>query len=156
MASSTPNTILLEVNGGPVAERRVHEAVVVTTAVTPGDLLIWSSGSITPSTTAADTDCPTIFAVENPYLDPLVATSPAIDTDYAVAAVARYVYPMAGDVVYGWLETGANVAKGAALESSDVDGCLQAFTSGRIIGFADEAKDNSGGGAPVRVKVRIA
>jgi hypothetical protein len=63
---------------------------------------------------------------------------------------------MAGDVIYGWLETGANVAKGAALEPSDVDGCLQAFTNGRIIGFADEDKDNSAGGAPARIRVRIA
>lgn len=157
MASSTPHVILLEVNGGSHAERRIHTALVVTTAVTPGDLLIWSSGKVTPSTTAADTDVPTMFAVEQAFLDPRIATNPAIDTDYAVDTSAKFIYPQAGDVVYGWIETGhAAVVKGAALESSDVDGCLQAFTSGRIIGFADEDKDNSGGGAPARIKVRIA
>lgn len=156
MASSTPHTILLQVNGGKDAERPIHEAQVVTTAVTPGDLLLWSSGKVTPSTTAADVDCPKMFAVENPYLDPRTATSPAIDTDYAVDAVARFIYAQPGDLIYGWLETGANVAKGAALEPSDVDGCLQAYTNGRIIAFADEDKDNSGGGSPVRIKARVA
>lgn len=153
MASSTPNTILLKTNGG--GDRTVEEAVVVTTAITPGDLLIFgASGQVTPSTTAADTDNPTMFAVENPYLDPTVATSPAIDTTYAVAAVARFIYPQRGDVVYGWLEDGGNVAKGDPLEASQDDGCLQAFSSGRIHGFADEAKTASG--ARARIRVRIA
>lgn len=157
MASSTPHVILLEVNGGKDAERPIHTALVVTTAVTPGDLLIWSAGKVTPSTTAADTDVPTMFAVEQPFLDPRINTSPAIDTDYAVDAVARFIYPQAGDVVYGWIEgSHAAVLKGAALESSDVDGCLQAFSNGRIIAFADEDKDNSGSANPARIKVRVA
>lgn len=152
MASSTPNTILLKANGG--GDRTVEEAEVVTTAVTPGDLLIWSSGKVTPSTTAADTDNPTMFAVENPYLDPAIATNPAIDTTYATGAIARFIYPQRGDVIYGWLEDGASVSKGAALEASQDDGCLQAFTSGRIHCFADE--DKAASGARARIRVRIA
>lgn len=155
MASSTPNTILLKANGG--GDRTVEEAIVVTTAITPGDLIMFgASGQVTPSTTAADTDNPTMFAVENPNLDPTVATNPAIDTDYAVGAVARFIYPQRGDVVYGWLEDEGNVAKGDPLEASETDGCLQAFSTGRIHGFADEAVNNTGGSGPVRIRVRIA
>lgn len=156
MSSSTPHVILLQVNGGKADERPIFEAVVHTAAVTPGDLLLLSASGVTPNTNAADADAPKIFAVENPYLDPRTATNPAIDTDYAVAAMARYIFAQPGDLIYGWLETGDNVALGAALEASNVAGCLQTFTNGRIIGYAAEAKDNSGGGAPVRIKVRVA
>jgi hypothetical protein len=154
MASTTPKVILLTVNGGDTAERPVNEAQVVTAAVTPGDLLTWSSGKVTPNATAADADAQTIVAVESPYLDPRTATSPAIDTDYAVDKVARFIYPVSGDVCYMWLETGANVAKGAALESNGA-GALQVYTSGRIVAFANEAVNNASG-SDARIKVRIA
>jgi len=154
MSSTTPKTILLTVNGGDVAERPIVEAQVVTAAVTPGDLITWSSGKVAPNATAADTDAQIMVAVENPYLDPRTATSPAIDTDYAVDKVARFIYPQPGDVCYMWLKNAGNVAKGAALES-DGAGALQAFASGRIVAFADEAKNNTSGAA-ARLKVRIA
>jgi hypothetical protein len=154
MASTTPNTILLSTNDKQ--DRAVYEETVVSAAVTPGDLVIYSGAGVTPNSTAADVDAPIAFAIEFPYLDPRTTTSKAIDTDYAVAAKARIIFPQRGDEIYAWLETGANVARGAALEASNVAGCLQAYTSGRIIAFADEAKDNSGGGAPVRIKARIA
>jgi hypothetical protein len=157
MASSTPHIILLQTNGGKADERPIFEAVVHTAAVTPGDLLLLSASGVTPNTNAADVDAPKIFAIELPYLDPRISTSPASDTDYAVAAVARYIFAQPGDLVYGFIETGhAAVALGAALEASNIAGCLQAHSTGRIIGFAAEAVDNSGGGTPARIKVRIA
>jgi hypothetical protein len=155
MASSTPNTILLKRNGKD-SDPEVLEIVVHTAAVTPGDLLLKNGSGVTPNTNAADADAQVLFAIEQPYIDPRVTTSKAIDTDYAIAAVARCIYPNRGDLLYAWLETGANVADGAALEASNVAGCLQAYTNGRIIAFADEAKDNSGGAGPVRIKARIA
>jgi len=157
MASSTPHIILLQTNGGKADERPIFEAVVHTAAVTPGDLLLLSASGVTPNTNAADADAQKIFAIENPYLDPRISTSPAIDTDYAVGTVARYIFAQPGDLVYTWIETGhAAVALGAALEASNVAGCLQAHSTGRIIGYAAEAVDNSGGGTPARIKVRIA
>lgn len=156
MAASTPKTILLEVNGGSYDDRPIHEIVVHTAAVTPGDLLLNSGSGVTPNDNAADADAEKLFAVENPYLDPRTNTDPAIDTDYAIAAIARCIYAQPGDVIYGWLETSANVAKGAALEASNIAGCVQAYSGGRIIAFADEAKDNSGGSGPVRIRLRIA
>lgn len=150
MAASTPNTILLKRNGE--GEPTVFERVVVSAAVTPGDWVLFSSGSVTPGPTAADVNAPDIIAIEQAYIDPRVTTSAPIDTDYAVAAKARLIFPQTGDELYTWLEAGANVAEGDPLEHNG-SGALQAYTSGKIVAYAAEAKDNSGGGSSVRIKV---
>jgi hypothetical protein len=157
MASSTPNTILLRVNGGDVDERPVNEAIVkAASPVTPGDLVIFDTGELKPNATAADVDAPNMWAVENPYIDPRVTTTAAIDTDYAAAATARFIYGQPGDVIYAWIEAShAAVVKGAPLESAS-GGDLQAYSTGRIVAFADENVDNSGGGSHARIRVRVA
>lgn len=156
MASSTPKTIILSLNACEDGKRPYDSAIVkAASPVTPGQLITWDSGEVKPNATAADADAQSMVAVENPYLDPRTNTSPAIDTAYAAAATCYFIYPVSGDKLYMWLEAAANVAKGAALESNGA-GYLQAYTSGRILFFADEAKDNSGGGSAVRIKVRAA
>lgn len=154
MASSTPNTILLKVNGS--GERPVEEYVVHTAAVTPGDFVTLGASGVTPNAAAADVDAQKLVAIESPYLDPRTTATAAIDTDYAVAAYARCVWVQPGDVVYAWLEDEGNVAVGAALEIGTDVGSLQAVSTGRIVAFADEAVNNTGGSGPVRIKVRIA
>lgn len=157
MSSSTPHTILLRKNGGDSNERKYDSGIVkAASPVTPGDLVIWDTGELKPNATAADADAPNMVAVENPYLDPRTNTSPAIDTDYAAAATCYFIYPQPGDQLYMWIEAGhAAVAKGAPLESAS-GGDLQAYSNGRILFFADEAVDNSGGGSHARIKVRAA
>lgn len=154
MVSASPNTILLKVNGG--GERPIEEYVVHTAAVTPGDFVTLGASGVTPNGAAADVDAQKLVALETPYLDPRTNTSPAIDTDYAVAAYARCAWVQPGDMVYAWLEDEGNVAVGAALEIGSDAGALQAYTSGRIVAFAAEAVNNTGGSGPVRIKVRIA
>lgn len=154
MASNTPNTILLKVNGG--GERPVEEYVVHTAAVTPGDFVTLGASGVTPNGSAADADAQQLIAIENPYLDPRSNANAAIDTDYAVAAYARCIWPQKGDLVYAWLEDEGNVVIGAALEIGSDAGALQAFSTGRIVAFAAEAVNNTGGSGPVRIKVRIA
>lgn len=150
MATSTPAQILLKRNGE--GEPTVFEETVVSAAITPGEWVIFSSGSVRPHNVAADVDAPDILAVENAYLDPRTNTSPAIDTDYAVAAKAKLIFPQPGDLLYCFLEAAANVAKGAPLEHNG-SGHLQPFSTGKIVGYAAEAVDNSGGGSPVRIRV---
>jgi hypothetical protein len=154
MASSTPHTILIRVNGG---ERPIYEAPAHTANVTPGDFLLLTGSGVTPNASAGDADGECLVAVENPYLDPRVDTSPAIDTDYDYASgeTVRYIIPQRGDIVYAWLETSGNVALGAALEIGSQAGTLQALASGRLLAFAAEALNNSSG-SPARLKVRIA
>lgn len=153
MSASTPKTILLKTNGG--AERTIEEELVTDAALTPGEFVIPTATGVRPHNVAADVDAPKMVCVENPYIDPRVVSGAAIDHDYEVGEVARIIYPQAGDLVYAWLEDEGNVAKGAALES-DGAGALQAYTSGRILAFAAEAVNNTGGSGPVRIKVRIA
>lgn len=154
MASSTPKTIILKANGD--GDRPVEEYVVHTAAVTPGDFVTRGASGVTPNGTAADADAQKLIAVENPYIDPSVTTTAAIDTDYAVAAYARCVWVQPGDLVYAFLEDEGNVAIGAALEIGSDAGALQASSTGRIVAFADEAVNNTGGSGPVRIRVRIA
>jgi len=151
MASTTPNIILLQTNGG--GERTIHDEALAGGTITPGMLLTWSSGTLIANATAADVDAAIVFADLNPYLDPTVDTGPAIDTTYLTGEVVRYFIPQRGDKIYALLEDEGNVAKGAALQS-DGAGALEAYTSGRIVAFADEAVNNTGGSGAVRIKVR--
>lgn len=157
MASLTAHTILLRVNGGDREERPIIEAIVkAASPVTPGDLVIYDTGEIKPNATAADVDAPAMFADDNVYLDTRNVTTSAIDTDYAAGETCRFRWLQAGDLVYAWIEAShAAVLKGAALESAS-GGDLQALSTGRLIGWADENKDNSGSGTHARIRVRVA
>jgi len=150
MASSTPNTILLQRNTG--GEPTVFERTVVTAVITPGMYVLFSSGSVKPHDSAADVDAPNIIAIENAYIDPRVVTDAPIDATYAVGKKAKLIFPQTGDMLYAFLEAGANVAEGAPLEHNGA-GYLQAYSSGKIVAYAAEAKDNSGGGSAVRIRV---
>ena len=151
MSASTPHTILLRVND---TDRYIFEEIA-DAALTPGEFLEFeATGSLGPEGTAGAAGLPMV-CVENPYLDPSVTPTDAIDTDWAAGASARYVIPQRGDIVYAWLAAAANVAKGASLEG-DGAGALQAVTTGAIKAYAAEAVDNSGGGSRVRIKVIVA
>jgi hypothetical protein len=141
-----PNIILLR--GKPVKEEGKCGV-----AITPGMLLQWNAGTLRPNATAADTAAIPIFADVNIVPDRGVATA-AIDTPYAVNERVQYFHCTSGDMVYALLETGANVARGAALESNGA-GALQAVTTGRIVGFAAEAVNNASG-SNVRIRVEVA
>lgn len=162
MASTTFNTILITVNG---AERPIFEAVS-DAAITPGELLVWSSDDqLGPHATAGGNALP-MFCVEDPYNGD--TTAAAIDTDYASGELSRYVFAQPGDVVYAFLADGQTVAKGDALQS-DGAGALTAHTaravaeSGSstytiyvdgIVAYA--AEDKTASGARARIKVYVA
>lgn len=147
MASSTPNIICLQVNGG---ERPIFESKS-SAAVTPGELLAIGASTLAAYGTAAKaTGFLKAVAVENPYApDP---TAKAIDQDYASGDTVRYVIPQPGDMLYCWLKSGENVAYGAVLETA-TGGQLQAVTSGTAICIAEEAVNAAS--AAARIKVRF-
>jgi hypothetical protein len=155
MASSTYNTILITANGGhrPIFEYEADEAL------TPGELVRFDADDELEPHGTANGVAQKVFVVENPYATG--NTSKAIDQDYALGDSARVIFGQPGDVVYAWLKAGVNAAKGDAL-TSDGAGALQKPTvdasllSGAIVAFADEDKDNSGGGTRVRIKARVA
>lgn len=156
MANSTPHVIQLRLNGGKYDEREVLETPVITgQTVTPGMLVIYSGAGIRSNAAAADADAPIMWALEKEYIDPRINSNNPITVTYAADEMCRHFYSQAGDRIYALLKAGVNVAKGAPLES-DGAGALQAYTSGKIVAFADEAVDNSGGSGTVRIRVRAA
>lgn len=105
----------------------------------PGMLVLLGSGD---TVVAHDDDAPAavvpMFAIEDAF------QGKGINDAYASGDVVRCWVPTRGDVVYGVLEDGANVAIGAFLESNGA-GMLQAQTgTGHAIGIALEALDLSG------------
>lgn len=147
MASSTPNIVVLQVNGDsrPIFEKKSSAAV------TPGTLLAIGATTLAEQGTAAKTgNFLKAVAVENPYApDPTVA---ALAQDYASGDTVRYVMPVSGDMLYCWLKSGQNVAYGATLETATA-GELQATTTGAVVAVAEEAVNASGGAT--RIKVRF-
>lgn len=147
MASSTPNIICLQVNGGerPIFEKKSSAAV------TPGELVAVGATTLAAYGTAAKAvGFLKAVAVENPYAPDPTAT--AISQDYASGDTVRYVIPQLGDMLYCWLKSGESVAYGAGLETA-TGGQLQAVTTGTIIAVAEEVVDASGGA--LRIKVRF-
>ena len=156
MASSTPNTILLEVNDRN-GDRPVHE-YIADEALTPGELVRFDADDELEPHGTANGVAQKMFCVENPYADP--GANAAIDTDYALGASARVIFAQSGDVVYAWGKASVTFAKGDAV-TSDGAGAVQKPTvdanllSGAIVGFADEDKVVGAGGR-ARLRVRVA
>lgn len=146
MASSTPNIIVLQINGG---ERPIFEKPS-SAAVTPGTLLTIGATTLAENGTAAKAGhFLRAVAVENPYA-PLPTSSP-LAQDYASGDTVRFVYPQPGDMMYLWLKAGQNVAYGATLETATA-GELQATTTGAIVCVAEEAVNAV---AASRIRVRF-
>jgi hypothetical protein len=146
MASSTPNIIVLQVNGG---DRPIFEKPS-SAAVTPGTLLTIAATTVAENATAARAgNFLRAVAVENPYAP--IPTASAISQDYASGDTVRFVYPEPGDMMYLWLKSGANVAYGATLETA-TGGELQATTTGSVVCVAEEAVNASGGALRIRVR----
>jgi hypothetical protein len=151
MASSTPHKILLQTNEEG-AERPILEGIATTTTIKPGHLVMWSSGELVIHNNDDALAAP-MFAVENPFAE--VASGAAIDHAYAAAETCYYVFAQPGDVIYAWLETGNNIAKGDALTSDGAGGLQGSPTAGAVIAWADEALNNATG-SQARLRVRIA
>lgn len=147
MASSTPNVVVLQINGGerPIFEKKSSAAV------TPGAVLTIGATTLAENGTAARAgNFLRAVAVENPYApDPTLA---ALAQDYASGDTVRYVMPQPGDMLYCWLKSGQNVAYGATLETATA-GELQAVSTGAVVAVAEEAVNASGGAT--RIKVRF-
>lgn len=150
MAGTSPNTVMLSARDHYMMSEGI---VTAATTIYPGMLVQFVTGALVPNAAAADVDAPRVFAYENENM------GEDLDTAYTAGDTCYIIYPHSDALVYGFLETGGNVAKGAALESNGA-GYLQAATTGRIIGFAEEAVNNAGGGsgpdASARIRVRVA
>jgi len=157
MASTTPHTIVLRSNNRDNGMQRPMEAPVQAAAtVKPGMLLDFgTTNTVKPHATAGGNRNGNKVAIDNPWAtDTTVA---AIDASYTAGQTAGYVHGVPGDVLYMWIKTGSNVAKGAALESAGT-GALQAAAGTAVdslVGYAEEAVNNATG-SDGRIRVRMA
>lgn len=148
MASATPHTILLQVNG---VERSAFEKQAGAATVKPGHLLAISGGKVVIQPTAKAT-LVKMVAIEHGMRN-TTGTTTNIDTAYPSDDTVPFVYPQAGDLVYMFLEQGESVTAGDRLEAAD-GGELQAYTDGYLIGVAEETVNATA--EAKRIKVRIA
>lgn len=163
MASSTPNVIALlqVVDRGPLDLKSAA-------AIAPGELVEKnSSGLLILHATAGGNAYPWI-ADFNPFA--ATNTSAAIAQDWASGDYVRYFRGLPGEEYYMLLDAGENASIDSPLESAG-NGSLQVHTpiaadeggtdtytinTRAVVAYALEAKDNSAGGSPVRIKVMIA
>lgn len=161
MASATPHTIVLRSNNRDNGMQRVHESPCqAAVSIKPGMLLAYgTTNTVKPHATAVGNKEGVKVAVDN-ILDITAATA-SIDAPYTAGETVPYVFGSPGDVLYMWLKTGNNIAKGQALESGGA-GNLQAGTTpvagtsvDSVVGYAEEAVNNATG-SDGRIRVRIA
>ena len=152
MAGTSPNTVMLSSRDFYT----MSEGIVATaTTIYPGMLVLFgAAGTLVPNNAAGDTDAPQVFAYENENF------GEDLDTPYTDGDTCYIIYPRSGALVWGYLETAGNVIRGAALQSNGA-GFLEAWvTPARLIGFAEESLNNTGGGTgpagSARIRVRVA
>jgi len=152
MASSTPNTIILFVNG---AERQiVDKLVAATSTIKPGMLVEMSSATqVTPVASASKVNT-RMVAIEAAWADDV--TAKAIDQAYDSADNVRVIYAQPGDLLYMWLAPSQTAVIGSVLASSTTAGALLVDATNKghdVVGVAEEAVTTTGSSA--RIKVRI-
>ena len=155
MAKTNPSTVLLK--GSPIIKEAPLEALDAcgNGAITPGMLCEMFGTDVRPHATATGLARPIIVALEGLALDPNSATMAGIDTDYDEDAQAvRLAYAKPGDEYYMLVAPlAAAILINAALESHG-DGYLAGGTTNPVA-RALEAKDNSAGTTPMRIKVEV-
>ena len=132
--------------------QRVEEALG-TGVITAGHLLARdATGVVVHGTAQGASD--RIFAEAN------LPVGGTIDTDYAAGDTVRFLKAQKGDVINALVIDGtAAIALNAVVSSDGAGGMVTAVAGlaidAGIVGRALEAVDNSGGSAPVRIKVEI-
>ena len=157
--------------GDPVIFERLAAA-----AITPGHLVEIATGGdagkIKKHATAGG-NAAAWFADTDPTPSRTATTDP-LDTPYATSETVRVLACSNGDEIYAWIPaSAAAIVEGDPLESNG-DGTLRKHTApsqavnesgsatytiaqyvNAIVAVAAEAKDNSGGGSAVRLRVRV-
>lgn len=141
-----PHTIVLE---GDLRNR--HMEYRAAAAFKPGHLLeVHTDGKVRKHSTAA-VPGRRLFAKE----DPLIGRT--IDTAYAADELTPCHDAQPGDLIYGWVPAAATAIGVGKRLMSNGDGTVvvSTATTDHIIGTADEAVDNSAGGAEARICIRV-
>jgi hypothetical protein len=131
--------------GGPLTLVNDDPTAKATEAITPGHLVEMTSTGYRKHATGGGATTPA-FALDAPEYNKGYAD------DYAADDLVWVGIGAPGTSFWAWLDSGENVARGAALESAG-NGNLQAHTSGTNLAKALEAVNASSGSARIRVEV---
>jgi hypothetical protein len=148
-----------DIQNGPVQIEELAGA----SGILPGHLLTYSSGEVIVHGTADGNVGSKLVA--NLTLTPDTITNPTtakLDLPYADGDTVYCIAASPQDLLNMLLAAGETAAKGSALVSNG-DGTLKVeatldatVIAGAILGYADEAVDNSGGATAARILVRVA
>lgn len=140
-------------------EKVTYDEAVAAGTITPGDLIEKDTNGKVVRHATADGAVVPMFALEEGWS---TGTGAAIDTDYASADTVQIGIPARGVVVNAWVAAAAAAIVIDSPLGSDGAGGVKIVTvgagtlEGSIVGYADAALDNSGGGARARLRVRVA
>ena len=127
-------------------------------AIIPGMLVEEVGGEVQEHSTAA-ANAQKLFALAD------TSNGGTIDDVYVVGATVRYGAAHSGQPAFALVAAAATaIIDGAALESAGngtvrtatADAATDTTQRDSIVGYAMEAVDNSGGGASVRIEIRVA
>lgn len=154
MATSTPNTIRLQINSANGDRPDYYNKQAATATIKPGMLIKLASASTVTPVASADEINTRMIALEVATVEsPSVK---AIDQAYASGDNVRYYYAAPGDLVYMWLSATQTAVIGSVLASSGTAGELSVEATNvghNVVGLAEEAVTTTG--AAARIKVRI-
>lgn len=153
--SDPANTILLSpANAMQTVREKLAGGVII-----PGHLVeVTAADTFVVHNTAA-ANAQKVFALEN------VADASGIDDAYVSGETVRSLYPARGDEINALVAASAPaIVIGDALESAGdgtvrkavADAATDTTQRDSIVGYANVAVDNSGGGAAVRIKLEVA
>ena len=154
--ADVPSTILLT---NPEGRTLPVKEALSAGAITPGHLIEHNAAADTVVVhSVAQGRNARMFALEN------LGDASDIDAAYASGETTRYAHFQPGDEVNALVINGtAAILQGAELASDGAGGLVTVTDTadakpldGVVVGTALEAVDNSGGGAPVRIRVEVA
>lgn len=163
-----PNTIVLA--GCPL----LPPEKIAAAAITPGHLLEivpsgGDAGQLRLHAVASGNAAP-LFALEELVPDIGNSQTAPIDLTYADGDSVRWAVGKAGDMFYAWVPASAAAIKDGDMLTSNGDGTLKKYAAQAtneggsatytiqvraVVAAAAEDKDNSGGGTPARIRIRV-
>lgn len=144
------NTIMLKGDG-------IYKEATAGGAITPGHLIVVNSSNAAVVHAGAEANAYPAFAAEQDVVGKDISDA------YTSGDRVQYVIPQRGSEIYALVPAAAAaIVIGDELVSNG-DGTLKKVTTAavttlnlrRVVARAVEAVDNSGGGAPARIKVEI-
>jgi hypothetical protein len=152
MATSTPNTVILEVNG---ESRPVYDGLKAAAGTIKPGMLIYRNAATTVAVVAsADVVSTRMVSIEPGWAPDPAAR--AIDQTYASGDNVRYIHAQPGDLLYMRLAASQTVSIGSILAASGTAGELSVEATNvgfNVIGMAEEAVTTTGSAGWVKVRV---